>query len=983
MSESRSTTYFGSDALADALSWLREQGCARPLLISGPHQRHLDPVQAQLSELDVRRFAAAVVHVPRAAVNAATEALVEHRADAIVTVGGGSATGLGKALRLTHPVPFVAVPTTYAGSEMTRIFGITDGDDKHTGRDDRVRPDAVAYVPAMLDAMPVRLTVQSLFNAMAHPTGALSTGQLDDAARRRAIGVTAKLFRAAMQLAERPHHRVARVDAARAASAAARILDEHAMGLHHRVAHLLGGRFGLPHAPVHCVLLLASLAELELRDTATFQALMDALPEADPLASLFDAAASVGAPTSLMALDVDPALAREAVTEALGSVPWIDAAILGRRPSVHVRRRGWPGGSPLSVFGELEPATDVVLAVHGRGATADAIVQRARELVGDAPGFAVVAPQAAANAWYSASYSTARTDDGAALDAALSTIADARAWIATHAPRARVHLFGFSQGACLALEVAAIDSAAFASIVALAGARVGPTLEAIGGNVQGVPMLLGIGHEDRWVDHADVEATARAFAQAGAKIDTRFEPGGVHEISGRQRIRAREIFTGRPAAAGSHGFGNTHASEALPGALPSRQNSPRHAPHGLHSEQWNGTGFIAPRHENLRTWVYRLRPAAGHPPFAPQPHATFTEDFSGRPPEPNLAGFRPLPLPTEPVDFVDGLHTFGGQGSAALRRGFAIHLYAANRSMEHRAFYDGDGDLLLLPQQGALTLRTELGVLDVAPGQLAIVPRGIKFSVLLHQAQARGYVAEVFGRHFVLPERGVVGANGLADERHFVAPSAWFEERPDPGFLLTAKLGGRLHQTTLPRSPYDVVAWHGRYAPHAYDLAMFSPISNAAFDHIDPSAHLVLSAPLDEHGADALDLVVFAPRWDITQHTLRPPFFHRNAVTEFNGILRETAGPRSPFAPGSYFITPSMTAHGVVDSAVERAIAMTDEQANRPTHSTDRSLWFQFETSMQLSLTPWAEASANRVHDWSDSWGRYRSYYDPRGSTNE
>lgn len=975
------TTHFGPEALTHALTWLREQGVKRPLLVCGPSQRFVDEVEAGLGGMQVRRFAEAEVHVPRATVEAARVALAEHEADAIVTIGGGSATGLGKALRLEASVPFVAVPTTYAGSEMTGIYGITEQGHKKTGRDDRTRPEVVAYVPAFLDTLPRRLTVQSLLNAMAHPVSALSTGELPPPARQRALAVIERLYRAVLILSDRPRHRGARVEAARGASEAATILDLHPMGVHHRVAHALGGRFGLPHAALHAALLPATMAALVREEPE----LLAALPEADPLATLFDALAAVGGATSVRALGVEPAAAVAAVEEAVGTQPWVAPALLGRRPSRFVQWTSWDGGSPLSVFGDLAAATDVIVAVHGRGATADAIVQRARELVGDAPGFAVVAPQAAGASWSSASYLDAWSEDPQGVRDALETIAAARAWVRARAPGARLHLLGFSQGACLSLEMLSHDAGGWASVIAIAGARVGPSEQgpALHESIGGVPVLLGKSAADRWIEARSFEATLEELREAGAEVEAIVDPGDAHEISGRQRIRARELLRGRSAHEGSHGFGNVHQSEALPGALPLRQNSPRRAPHGLYPEQLSGTGFVAERHANHRSWLYRLRPAAGHRPFAPLPHPTFTEDFAERAPAIDLVGHRPLTIPEAPADFVDGMHTYGGQGRAALRRGFAIHLYAANRSMEHRAFYDADGDLLLLPQQGALTLRTELGVLDVAPGQLAIIPRGIAFSVLLHEASARGYVGEVFGRHFELPDRGVVGANGLADERHFRAPHAWFEDRPDPGFALTAKLGGRLHQTALERSPFDVVAWHGSYTPYVYDLSMFSPVSNVAFDHADPSVYLVLTAALDERGADSLDLVVFPSRWDPTEHTFRPPFFHRNAITEFNGIVREHLPEHSPFAPGCTFLTPSMTPHGVLDRAVERAIGHSDEAADEPWRSSKHALWFQLETSLLLSLSEWAETTEQRIEDWPDVWGRYRGYYLPPGAAAE
>jgi homogentisate 1,2-dioxygenase len=429
----------------------------------------------------------------------------------------------------------------------------------------------------------------------------------------------------------------------------------------------------------------------------------------------------------------------------------------------------------------------------------------------------------------------------------------------------------------------------------------------------------------------------------------------------------------------TYAFGNAHASEALPGALPRHQNSPRRAPYGLTPEQINGTGFGARRHDNLRTWLYRIRPSAQHTPFAPLPHPTFVADWDGAPAEPNLVGHRPLPIPDAPTDFVDGIVTYGGAGHPSLRRGYAFHLYAANRSMEHRSFYDADGDLLLIPQHGSLTLLTELGALSVAPGSIAILPRGLKVSVLLEDGEARGYVGEVYGRHFELPERGPVGSNGLTDARHFRAPRASFEDRLDPGHRLTVKLGNALFEATQDHTPYDAVAWHGDYVPCVYDLADFSPVGSVRVDHPDPSIFTVLSAPLDEQGASSLDFVFFPPRWEVTEHTFRPPFFHRNATTEINGIISDPAhGREDPFAPGCAFLTPSMTAHGVVARSVERALRMSDERADRAVRIPDAAAWFQFETALPIRLTRWAQSGAQRVRDWPSIWGAHRARFDPR-----
>jgi homogentisate 1,2-dioxygenase len=480
---------------------------------------------------------------------------------------------------------------------------------------------------------------------------------------------------------------------------------------------------------------------------------------------------------------------------------------------------------------------------------------------------------------------------------------------------------------------------------------------------------------------AIVAPDAAADAEdAGDWARTHIDPERVRAIdltsgspNALERVRLRADILG--AAEAPRGFGNTHEVECLPGALPTDQNSPRKSPYGLYPEQINCSGFVAPRHENLRSWLYRIRPSAQHTRFDAVAHPTLGVDFTADP-EPNLCGWAPLPEPSAPTDFVDGLHTVGGAGSPEARRGFAVHLYAANTSMEDRAFYSADGDLVLVPELGAVTLLTEFGVLRVAPGHIAVIPRGLRFSVLLEGDWARGYVGEIFARHFELPPRGPVGANGLTDARHFVAPTPWYEDRLSPGYRITARFGGALFEARQDHSPYDVVAWHGELTPYAYDLSMFSPVSNVRVDHGDPSMYTVLSAPLDEQGAHALDLVVFPARWDVTENTFRPPFFHRNITTEINGIVREPSGGHDGvFQQGMTFITPAMTPHGVVNRGVERAFHLTDEQADRPRRSTGASLWFQFETALPMRLTPWAAAAPNRIADWHDIWGNYRTHF--------
>jgi homogentisate 1,2-dioxygenase len=967
----------GAHASVEIREWLDSRGVKRPALITGPSRRHLASIEEALEGLELAVFDGATVHVPREVVDSARKVLDAHSADAIITVGGGSATGLGKALRLELDVPFVALPTTYSASEMTGIYGILEGKQKNTGRDERVRPDLVAYLPASFRALPRDLRVQSLLNALAHPISALSTGKLDPHQKTQALGAVSDLFGVLRRVGDSGDAALGR--AARAAARGGQVLDGAKMGTHHVVAHQLGGRFGLPHAPLHALLLPQFFESLRRSQPGIFGEIVAAVHHSDPLAMLFDALVRVGAPTSLAGLDLEwpdvESAGRERLTDE--DLRWVKAAFLGRRPSLLTRRECWDGTEVALRGPAPEEADRIIIAVHGRGATSDGIVQRARELTGDAPGICIVAPQANGTAWYAGSYREAPAALGSAFEDAIAAVEGVINTICERARHgAKRFLFGFSQGACLTLEVFARTSSHISGVVALAGSRIGPRSDwaAIDRKVDDLPVLLGVSHGDRWLDLADVQATARQLEAAGAKVSLVLEPGDAHSMSGQQRARARELLIGEASSEAQWGFGNAHSSEALPGALPREQNTPRQAPYGLFAEQINGTGFIGPRHKNLRTWMYKIRPSAVASTYAPIDHATLSSDFD-RPPEPSLVGYEPIAYPESPTDWVDGLHTFGGAGHPRLRRGFAIHLYVANRSMEQRSFTNSDGDMLIIPQDGELLLKTELGLLEVGPGRVAIIPRGIKFAVLLRGERARGWVGEVFGRHFELPDRGPIGANGLADARHFQAPNAWFEDRPDPGHRLTNRMGGALYETTLEHSPYDVVAWHGNYAPYVYDLSYFSPLSSVRIDHADPSIYLVLSAPLDEVGADSIDFVVFPPRWDATEHTFRPAYFHRNAVSEFNGIIRD-ASP-APFCAGAYFLTPTMTPHGVVASSVEKAIRMTDEEADKPLRSGDRSLWFQFETALPVSLTPWAEASENRQDDWPAVWSDYPTYFNP------
>ncbi|HEY3461112.1 MAG TPA: homogentisate 1,2-dioxygenase, partial [Casimicrobiaceae bacterium] len=318
------------------------------------------------------------------------------------------------------------------------------------------------------------------------------------------------------------------------------------------------------------------------------------------------------------------------------------------------------------------------------------------------------------------------------------------------------------------------------------------------------------------------------------------------------------------------GFGSELATEALDGALPVGRNSPQRAPHGLYAEQLSGTAFTAPRHVNRRAWLYRIRPAVLHGRFAPfeQP-ALATAPLAAVDTPPDQLRWDPFPFPTAPTDFIDGLLTIAGNGNAALQAGMGVHVYACNRSMRDRFFYDADGELLIVPQEGGLRIATELGVLDVAPGEIVVVPRGVRFAVALPGDRARGYVCENYGAGFRLPELGPIGANGLANARDFLYPVAAYDER-EGDFALIAKFGGTLWRAPIDHSPLDVVAWHGNYAPYKYDLARFNAVNTVTFDHPDPSIFTVLTSPSDTPGTANVDFVIFPPRWMVAEATFRP-----------------------------------------------------------------------------------------------------------------
>ena len=959
---------YARNGLPQLASRLATLGVRRVLVLTSPSRRHVDDVLHALSAFAPVVFDGAKVHVPVEVVEAATQALADARADAVVALGGGSAIGLGKALRLGHSIRFAAIPTTYAGSEMTNLYGSTRAGEKTTGRDDRVRPDIVLYDASLHASLPLGLTIQSLLNALAHVVGVLSTNSLVGDDRGRALDAAAALARAMEDLLIAPAAEPAREAAMRAAAAAGQAIDRGKLGVQHAIAHYLGGATGIDHAPLHSVLLPQSVALLREEQPALVAELERVTGWMDLEPALHDLLTRAGAPTSLAALGVD-AEAAQRLAAARPDVParLILDAELGLRPTGRGGRIALgPGPAALLAGPPLAQARRIVVALHGRGAEAGSIVRRYSALAGGDAETSIVGLQSGRDRWYTIKYGAAGAGSDAEVTAA---IAQVEAALAALPAGKTILLAGFSQGACLALEVAArhAGAPALAAVLAPCGARIGSPSEWASptpGRCAGVAVLLGAAASDPYVDSARIEATAAWFRAAGASVDVIGDPGDRHDISTRQRLRGRELVLGT-SPRGPTGFGGALESEAVPGALPRHQNSPRQAPFGLYAEQISGTAFTAPRADNRRTWCYRVRPSTQRRAYVPFAHPRFGAVFAGRAPEINLTGFAPLGPPAEPRDFIDGLETLGGGGDPASRRGYAIHRYAANRDMERRALVNADGDLLLVPEHGALTLMTELGPLAVAPGEIALVPSGVAFSILLHGGEARGTVAEAFGGPFRLPERGPAGANGLADARHFRAPAAFYEDRLAPDFRIVTKMGGVLYQASQDHSPFDVVAWHGNHVPYVYDLADFSPLGSVRFDHPDPSIFTVLSAP-------GLDFIVFAPRWEVAEHTFRPPFFHRSVISEVNGIIRERAHPGSPFQPGLLFLTPALTPHGTGGSSVERILAQSDADADRPTPPGD-GLWYQFEAALPMSLTPWAESA--RLASWAATWSSHRGHF--------
>ncbi|KAG9237055.1 homogentisate 1,2-dioxygenase [Amylocarpus encephaloides] len=428
------------------------------------------------------------------------------------------------------------------------------------------------------------------------------------------------------------------------------------------------------------------------------------------------------------------------------------------------------------------------------------------------------------------------------------------------------------------------------------------------------------------------------------------------------------------------GFGNHFESEAIPGTIPQGQNSPRCVRFGLYAEQMTGSAFVAPRISNKRSWLYRVRPAVAHEGFSDLPENPDTEsNFMPINPRvhvsPTQLAWLPFEIPSEgEVDFISGLKTVAGSGDPTLREGIATHVYTANTSMSQKAFVNSDGDFLIVPQQGSLDIQTEFGPLYVQPGEICVIQRGQRFRVELPDGPSRGYILEIWGSNFDLPEYGPLGSNGLANSRDFLTPKAKYEVKKEK-WQIVYKLAGKFFESTQGHSPFDVVAWHGNYVPYKYDLTKFVNVGSISVDHIDPSIFCVLTAKSRDPTAPLADFLIFSPRWDVASHTYRPPYYHRNVASELMGLIYGEYGGRSDsFQPGSVSFECGNVPHGV---AYEQ-FKMASENPPPEMQISKGAIAFMFESCRPFTITEYAWTS-DKKHEhepkmWDDLVDNFSGY---------
>jgi homogentisate 1,2-dioxygenase len=414
------------------------------------------------------------------------------------------------------------------------------------------------------------------------------------------------------------------------------------------------------------------------------------------------------------------------------------------------------------------------------------------------------------------------------------------------------------------------------------------------------------------------------------------------------------------------GFGNDFETEALPGALPQGQNSPQQCAYGLYAEQLSGSPFTAPRGANERSWLYRMRPSVRHTGrFAKTDVPGWKTAPSPDDHDLPIAQLRwgPPPMPNEPATFVSGIRSITTCGDANTQAGMGAAVFLINTSMDDDYFYNADGELLVVPQDGSVLFFTELGRIEVGPGEICVIPRGVKFRAELVNGPARGYLCENYGAKFSLPDRGPIGANCLANPRDFKTPAASYEEKESP-CTLTVKWGGKFYRCDLGHSPLDVVAWHGNYAPYKYDLRTFSPVGALLFDHPDPSIFTVLTSPSGEEGTANIDFLIFPERWSVAEHTFRPPWYHMNVMSEFMGLVYGVydAKPEG-FVPGGISLHNTMLPHGPDADAYKQASSVD----LKPVRLSD-TLAFMLETRYPQHVTSYAAGLETLQPDYVDCW---------------
>ncbi|KAI9690695.1 MAG: hypothetical protein M1820_009899 [Bogoriella megaspora] len=429
-----------------------------------------------------------------------------------------------------------------------------------------------------------------------------------------------------------------------------------------------------------------------------------------------------------------------------------------------------------------------------------------------------------------------------------------------------------------------------------------------------------------------------------------------------------------------NGFGSYHETEAIEGALPLAANSPQKPPYGLYNEKLSGTAFTAPRHENQQTWLYRILPASAHSAFEPRESATYNTNPESKPHEklhqiPNQLRWDPFDL-DETVDWVHSLHLVAGAGDPTMKQGIGILIFAAGKDMDpHEAFYSADGDFLIVLQHGVLDIQTELGNLLVRPNEICVIPRGIRYRVTLPHGPVRGYILELYQNHFQLPELGPIGSNCLANARDFQAPAASFTEDTTSSWTLLSKFSGHLFAAHQSHTPFDVVAWHGTYYPYKYDLGRFNTIGSVSYDHPDPSIYTVLTAQSDHPGTAVADFVIFPPRWLVAEDTFRPPWYHRNTMSEFMGLIQGQYDAKE----GGGFQAAGASLHNVMSAHGPDAV--THEKASNaklaPMKVGEGSMAFMFESSLMVGVTEWGLRKCRKVQDDynKESWEGLKPHF--------